>query len=139
MAVRDRIESRLPLGDGGSGHYDGVRVSSERVEGRYFVSEDQQRLHSRKRFSSICFSSRRRHTRLQGDWSSDVCSSDLEVFRARAASSESSSLIRGSSRSESGRATPPAERESWMSQNPYPQPGGRESPRHVGQDRKSVV
>src|SRR5256885_10023967 len=32
------------------------------------------------------FSSRRRHTRLQGDWSSDVCSSDLEdgrVVRAR--------------------------------------------------------
>src|SRR5256885_3823384 len=29
------------------------------------------------------FSSRRRHTRLQGDWSSDVCSSDLcEVFLA---------------------------------------------------------
>src|SRR5256885_993171 len=26
------------------------------------------------------FSSRRRHTRLQGDWSSDVCSSDLAVF-----------------------------------------------------------
>src|SRR5205807_2889795 len=24
------------------------------------------------------FSSRRRHTRLQGDWSSDVCSSDLK-------------------------------------------------------------
>src|SRR5256885_8844745 len=35
-------------------------------------------------FSSIkyfffFFSSRRRHTRLQGDWSSDVCSSDLLV------------------------------------------------------------
>src|SRR3989454_5320080 len=28
------------------------------------------------------FSSRRRHTRLQGDWSSDVCSSDLAAFRA---------------------------------------------------------
>src|SRR2546426_2096453 len=34
-------------------------------------------------YASICiiffffFSSRRRHTRLQGDWSSDVCSSDL--------------------------------------------------------------
>src|SRR5256885_17135474 len=28
------------------------------------------------------FSSRRRHTRLQGDWSSDVCSSDLNLFRA---------------------------------------------------------
>src|ERR1039457_7337798 len=25
----------------------------------------------------VFFSSRRRHTRLQGDWSSDVCSSDL--------------------------------------------------------------
>src|SRR5256885_16827669 len=30
------------------------------------------------------FSSRRRHTRLQGDWSSDVCSSDLEPQRAGA-------------------------------------------------------
>src|SRR5256885_8777508 len=27
------------------------------------------------------FSSRRRHTRLQGDWSSDVCSSDLTSIR----------------------------------------------------------
>src|SRR5205807_5944686 len=26
------------------------------------------------------FSSRRRHTRLQGDWSSDVCSSDLSAI-----------------------------------------------------------
>src|SRR5256885_4701312 len=29
------------------------------------------------------FSSRRRHTRLQGDWSSDVCSSDLGSGRKR--------------------------------------------------------
>src|SRR5256885_13153522 len=28
------------------------------------------------------FSSRRRHTRLQGDWSSDVCSSDLRMETA---------------------------------------------------------
>src|SRR5256885_17073772 len=28
-------------------------------------------------FNFFFFSSRRRHTRLQGDWSSDVCSSDL--------------------------------------------------------------
>src|SRR2546426_7729378 len=28
-------------------------------------------------YVSFFFSSRRRHTRLQGDWSSDVCSSDL--------------------------------------------------------------
>src|SRR5256885_6367300 len=30
-----------------------------------------------RRRSVFFFSSRRRHTRLQGDWSSDVCSSDL--------------------------------------------------------------
>src|SRR5256885_12342141 len=29
------------------------------------------------------FSSRRRHTRLQGDWSSDVCSSDLSETLSR--------------------------------------------------------
>src|SRR5205807_4917519 len=32
-------------------------------------------------FFFFFFSSRRRHTRLQGDWSSDVCSSDLAVDR----------------------------------------------------------
>src|SRR5919106_2482634 len=45
------------------------------------------------RYSAFFFvSSRRRHTRLQGDWSSDVCSSDLppayepnEVLRTRGA------------------------------------------------------
>src|SRR5256885_332230 len=31
--------------------------------------------------ASFFFSSRRRHTRLQGDWSSDVCSSDLAKLR----------------------------------------------------------
>src|SRR5256885_3857476 len=31
------------------------------------------------------FSSRRRHTRLQGDWSSDVCSSDLHVLQSEKA------------------------------------------------------
>src|SRR2546426_9896174 len=34
---------------------------------------------SRLLFSFFFFSSRRRHTRLQGDWSSDVCSSDLPM------------------------------------------------------------
>src|SRR5256885_16184466 len=32
--------------------------------------------------TSFFFSSRRRHTRLQGDWSSDVCSSDLPAENA---------------------------------------------------------
>src|SRR5256885_10048874 len=33
------------------------------------------------RSDSFCFSSRGRHTRLQGDWSSDVCSSDLDAAK----------------------------------------------------------
>src|SRR5256885_4626295 len=33
----------------------------------------------RETWVDFFFSSRRRHTRLQGDWSSDVCSSDLIV------------------------------------------------------------
>src|SRR5256885_2952376 len=32
------------------------------------------------RFVDVFFSSRRRHTRLQGDWSSDVCSSDVLMY-----------------------------------------------------------
>src|SRR5699024_11632090 len=31
----------------------------------------------------FCFSSRRRHTRSKRDWSSDVCSSDLEFLKER--------------------------------------------------------
>src|SRR5256885_8810141 len=34
-------------------------------------------------FLFFFFSSRRRHTRLQGDWSSDVCSSDLRLARSQ--------------------------------------------------------
>src|SRR5256885_13122850 len=34
------------------------------------------------------FSSRRRHTRLQGDWSSDVCSSDLPPQQAPEAATD---------------------------------------------------
>src|SRR5688500_17703357 len=33
--------------------------------------------------SCFFFSSRRRHTRLQGDWSSDVCSSDLNYLASK--------------------------------------------------------
>src|ERR1039457_5945531 len=34
---------------------------------------------SQSRNASSFFSSRRRHSRLQGDWSSDVCSSDVKI------------------------------------------------------------
>src|SRR3989454_5256922 len=50
------------------------------IIGLYFFAS--RRRHTRLQgdwSSDVCFffSSRRRHTRLQGDWSSDVCSSDL--------------------------------------------------------------
>src|SRR5256885_11174204 len=41
--------------------------------GSYLVRDHQRHVVGLRFF----FSSRRRHTRLQGDWSSDVCSSDL--------------------------------------------------------------
>src|SRR2546426_12771298 len=54
------------------------------------------------------FSSRRRHTRLQGDWSSDVCSSDLlscagRWSRERGAGSSKAAIVRlGDAASASG-------------------------------------
>src|SRR5688500_19241929 len=39
------------------------------------------------------FSSRRRHTRLQGDWSSDVCSSDLAGVAAAVETVHAYSLV----------------------------------------------
>src|SRR5256885_13569143 len=44
-------------------------------------------------FYSFFFSSRRRHTRLQGDWSSDVCSSDLLIYAACCYSSDPETVI----------------------------------------------
>src|SRR5256885_6540841 len=46
-----------------------------------------------ERLGLFFFSSRRRHTRLQGDWSSDVCSSDLVKLKHNA----NSALIDGKS------------------------------------------
>src|SRR5256885_2385069 len=47
------------------------RLAARRVNGQDSRGIGQERLGRR-----FFFSSRRRHTRLQGDWSSDVCSSD---------------------------------------------------------------
>src|SRR5574337_1962894 len=50
------------------------------------------------------FSSRRRHTRLSGDWSSDVCSSDLDPYTTCApASRAGASPAAGTTRSEERR------------------------------------
>src|SRR5256885_2858288 len=43
--------------------------------------------------SLFFFSSRRRHTRLQGDWSSDVCSSDLVIMQALVAAAVAVVLV----------------------------------------------
>src|SRR2546426_2273479 len=52
------------------------------------------------------FSSRRRHTRLQGDWSSDVCSSDLPGRAPRAPARTPLALIPAST----GKPRPAAQR-----------------------------
>src|SRR5205807_3626625 len=54
-------------------------------------------------FVFFFFSSRRRHTRLQGDWSSDVCSSDLSSA-AQALSRASTAPARASRAGGGGRS-----------------------------------
>src|SRR5256885_10308580 len=76
-AAKGRREGQL----GGSGHAPVVgnkRGGCER--------EKRGKNRSRRSLVPSCyfFSSRRRHTRLQGDWSSDVCSSDLASAGDRA-------------------------------------------------------
>src|SRR5256885_2960817 len=55
----------------------------------------RQQVSARSRAGCCFFSSRRRHTRLQGDWSSDVCSSDLDC-RGRLAAARLAELGRRS-------------------------------------------
>src|SRR3989454_1152459 len=58
----------------------GVHVSAVRILACSRCSNDRHSLLTLILF--FFFSSRRRHTRLQGDWSSDVCSSDLVAGRS---------------------------------------------------------
>src|SRR5580658_3092060 len=53
------------------------------------------------------FSSRRRHTRLQGDWSSDVCSSDLFTLFRTSRSTPTRWTRFGSRRQRCSSASPP--------------------------------
>src|SRR5256885_6394600 len=55
----------------------GRRGDVYRLDGR---ARSAARANLRAAVLCFFFSSRRRHTRLQGDWSSDVCSSDLRDF-----------------------------------------------------------
>src|SRR5256885_8394267 len=58
------------------------------------------------------FSSRRRHTRLQGDWSSDVCSSDLRGAHETTGGSGPGSARGHRERSRNGAAAPDSDRKS---------------------------
>src|SRR5256885_7928406 len=57
------------------------------------------------------FSSRRRHTRLQGDWSSDVCSSDLDSLKTppSAVCSKQTNTRTKTKRTATTSTTPPSE------------------------------
>jgi hypothetical protein len=52
MPDPDRIEIQMPFGDGRVAHYNGVVVAADRIEGRYFVTDDRQSHHSHKRSAS---------------------------------------------------------------------------------------
>src|SRR5256885_2911149 len=62
----------------GSVSVDGAAISGKGLTVLVLLPLVVRRLHY-----LFFFSSRRRHTRLQGDWSSDVCSSDLYFTEAK--------------------------------------------------------
>src|SRR5256885_16530925 len=68
-------------------------------------------------FVFFFFSSRRRHTRLQGDWSSDVCSSDLDLPVIPTSREE---VLSGGGMRDAGSVTPP---EQPRPASPIPHPG----------------
>src|SRR5205807_6660704 len=71
------------------------------------------------------FSSRRRHTRLQGDWSSDVCSSDLEggsAVRRTQESDRTSSPTPAEIKVRSRAILPGSGRPEHQTTGPLPQP-----------------
>src|SRR2546421_153803 len=58
---------------------------------------DQERDYFMQRYHDVFFSSRRRHTRSDRDWSSDVCSSDLKQKTAYERSEEHTSELQSRS------------------------------------------
>src|SRR2546430_4258352 len=85
-------------------------------------------------YSFFFFSSRRRHTRFDCDWSSDVCSSDLVAPRLRTEHGAALPPERGADVAHAGAAGP-------LLPPRLPAAAADERPvlRHVGPDRKSVV
>src|SRR5256885_3594910 len=90
-------------------------------------------------FIFFFFSSRRRHTRLQGDWSSDVCSSDLlrlttvpEVLRRRPKRTQGTLSLPGSRNTmpQPGQSSP------WLALGPL-RAAWRSEERRVGKECRS--
>src|SRR5256886_9811447 len=74
--VMSEVRARPTLGRGTTRELGAVRTSSQGVRGRDAVQAAVRVTVVRDTFAFF-FSSRRRHTRFDCDWSSDVCSSDL--------------------------------------------------------------
>src|SRR5256885_5580816 len=92
--------------------------------------------------SIFFFSSRRRHTRLQGDWSSDVCSSDLDDARTYQLFSEgkTEAVFQFESRGVQGmlRDAKPSRLEDLIALNALYRPGPmRSEERRVGKECRS--
>lgn len=48
MSFPDRIEIQFPLSDGRTAHYNGILVSNNRIEGRFFITGRSQGHHVRR-------------------------------------------------------------------------------------------
>src|SRR5256885_9152396 len=91
-------------------------------------------------FSFFFFSSRRRHTRLQGDWSSDVCSSDLVALTTAvvfADQEQSSGVIFAHSRTVKYSQLVPGVSSSVVWGDTVKGPFGRSEERRVGKECRS--
>src|SRR2546422_2236162 len=88
---------------------------------------------SRLKISVFFFSSRRRHTRCSRDWSSDVCSSDLDNFAWLADRARQFDLVISSDGL-------PLELEGYLLEGGRVLAAGAAQPQiEIGKDRKSVV
>src|SRR5256885_5378158 len=85
------------------------------------------------------FSSRRRHTRLQGDWSSDVCSSDLDgdCFMISATSANLDSLSEETSTLHAVNACASVSNVALKNFTPFIMRGARSEERRVGKECRS--
>src|SRR5256886_11182558 len=76
------------------------RTAEQVVDGEFFQDFlNECVMGSLEGAERVCFSSRRRHTRFDCDWSSDVCSSDLGMRSVSRAASAAHSRIAGSASS----------------------------------------